>query len=163
MLRRFSILLSIIISSLIINADEKKLTIGVTDSPPFIIIDDGKISGVTIDLWNSISDSLNIDYDFVIAENDKVITNITEGKINISIAPMMVSSAFGSSTFFTQPFYISNICVAIEDHYESGFVTEYLFFFFLKNYRVAYVNKFYHRNIDLACREKRQSCFLEED
>lgn len=123
MLRRFLILLSIIISSLIINADEKKLTIGVTDSPPFIIIDDGKIRGLTIDLWNSISDSLNIDYDFVIADNDKVITNITEGKINISIAPMMVSSAFGSSTFFTQPFYISNICVAIEDHYESGFVT----------------------------------------
>ena len=123
MLRRFFIFITIIISTHILNADEKKLSIGVTDSPPFIIIDNDKISGLTIDLWNSISDSLNIDYDFVMADNDKVMANVKEGEINISIAPMMVSSAFGNSTFFTQPFYISNICVAVEDHHESGFVT----------------------------------------
>ena len=123
MLRRFFIFITIIISTHILNADEKKLTIGVTDSPPFIIIDDNKITGLTIDLWNSISDSLNIDYDFVMAANDKVMANISEGEINISIAPMMVSSAFSNNTFFTQPFYITNLCVAVEDHYESGFVT----------------------------------------
>lgn len=123
MLRRFFIFIIIISSSHILNADEKKFIIGVTDSPPFIIIDNNKITGLTIDLWNSISDSLNIDYDFMMSDIDKVMTNISEGEINISIAPMMVSSAFSNNTFFTQPFYITNLCVAVEDHYESGFVT----------------------------------------
>ena len=83
MLRRFFIFITIIISTHILNADEKKLSIGVTDSPPFIIIDNDKISGLTIDLWNSISDSLNIDYDFVIADND----NVLAGSIFGSLAP----------------------------------------------------------------------------
>ena len=122
MLRRFFISIILVFSSLILLADEERLTIGVTNTPPFIIIDDGKISGLTIDLWNNISDSLNIDYDFVTTENDKVMANISEGEINISIAPMTINSGFANNTFFSQPFYITNLCVALESHYESGLV-----------------------------------------
>ena len=123
MLKRFLLLISIIFSCHLLHAEGEELSVGVTDSPPFIIIEDGEISGLTIDLWDNISDSLNMKYHFVMTEYDNVATNISEGEINISIAPMAVSSGQASSTFFSQPFYITTMCVAVENHYESGFVT----------------------------------------
>ena len=94
-----------------------------TNSPPFIIIEGDNISGLTIDLWSVISDSLNTNYHFVKTDYENVVTNISEGDISISIAPMAISSAHADSTFFTQPFYITSMCVAVENHDESGFVT----------------------------------------
>lgn len=101
----------------------ENLTVGVTNAPPFIIIDNDNISGLTIDLWDNISDSLNVDYQFVETDVDNVVTNIKEGEINISIAPMAVNSTHAEMNFYSQPFYITTMCVAIENHYESGFVT----------------------------------------
>ena len=123
MLRRFFILINLIFISFYMNANEDKLTVGVTDSPPFIIIEDDEITGLTIDLWNNISDSLKVDYHFVETDIENVVTSISEGEINISIAPMAVSSSHAETTFYSQPFYITTMCVAIENHYESGFVT----------------------------------------
>ena len=105
------------------HGSEEELTVGVTDAPPFIIIEGEKISGLTIDLWDNISDSLDVDYHFIETEFENVATNISEGEINISIAPMAVSSEHAESTFYSQPFYITTMCVAVENHYESGFVT----------------------------------------
>lgn len=124
MLKRLFLLI-ILLSSLssLRSEEEETLSVGVTNSPPFIIIEDDEITGLTIDLWNVISDSLDIKYSFVRTDYEKVITNISEGEINISIAPMAVSSSHADSTFYTQPFYITSMCVAIENHYESGFVT----------------------------------------
>ena len=123
MLRRFFILINLIFISFYMNANEDILTVGVTDSPPFIIIEDDEITGLTIDLWNNISDSLKVDYHFVETDIENVVTSISEGEINISIAPMAVSSSHAETTFYSQPFYITTMCVAIENHYESGFVT----------------------------------------
>lgn len=123
MLKRFFILIIIVFLSHLLRAEGEELSVGVTDSPPFIIIEDDDITGLTIDLWNVISDSLDIDYHFVKTDVNNVMTNIYEGEVNISIAPMAISSAHADSTFFSQPFYITTMCVAVENHYESGFVT----------------------------------------
>ena len=123
MLKRL-ILLTILLSHITtLRSEEETLSVGVTNSPPFIIIEDDEITGLTIDLWNVISDSLDIDYHFVKTDINDVVTNIYEGEVNISIAPMAISSAHADSTFYTQPFYITTMCVAVENHYESGFVT----------------------------------------
>ena len=123
MLRRLILLIIIIISAVSLKAEGEELSVGVTNSPPFIIIENDEISGITIDLWNVISDSLNVNYHFVQTDYEKVVTNISEGEINISIAPMAINSSHADSTFYTQPFYITSMCVAVENHYESGFVT----------------------------------------
>ncbi|MBR4156897.1 MAG: transporter substrate-binding domain-containing protein [Bacteroidales bacterium] len=123
MLKRFFILIIIISSCFSLRAEGEELSVGVTNSPPFIIIEDDEITGLTIDLWSVISDSMNIDYHFVQNDFNDVMTNIYEGEVNISIAPMAINSSHADSTFFSQPFYITSMCVAVENHYESGFVT----------------------------------------
>ena len=122
MLRRLFLLIQVMFVSFLLCGKED-ITVGVTNAPPFIIIDDDEISGLTIDLWDYISDSLEIGYHYVKTDIDNVATNISEGEINISIAPMAVSSEHANTTFFSQPFYITTMCVAVENHYESGFVT----------------------------------------
>ena len=121
MVKRYLILIFLIVSFIYLKGDE--LTVGVTDAPPFIIIEDDKISGLTIDLWDNISDSLDVNYHFVETDYENVVTNISEGEINISIAPMAVNSSHAEVAFYSQPFYITTMCVAVENHYESGFVT----------------------------------------
>ena len=123
MLKRLILLIILLSHISILRSEEETLSVGVTNSPPFIIIEDDEITGLTIDLWNVISDSLDIDYHFVKTDVNDVMTNIYEGEVNISIAPMAISSAHADSTFYTQPFYITTMCVAVENHYESGFVT----------------------------------------
>lgn len=103
--------------------NEETLVVGITNAPPFIIIDDDNVTGLTIDLWDNISDSLDLDYQFVETEYEKVAANISQGEINISIAPMAVNSEHAETMFYSQPFYITTMCVAVENHYESGFVT----------------------------------------
>ena len=123
MLKRLFLLILLSSLSSLRSEEEKTLSVGVTNSPPFIIIENDEITGLTIDLWNVISDSLDIDYSYVRTDYEKVVTNISEGEINISIAPMAISSSHVDSTFLTQPFYITSMCVAVENHNESGFVT----------------------------------------
>lgn len=123
MLKRLIILILVLHISFLLYGDENELTVGVTDAPPFIIMEGDRITGLTVDLWDCISDSLDVDYHFVETEYDNVATNISEGEINISIAPMAVSSEHAETTFFSQPFYITTMCVAVENHYESGFLT----------------------------------------
>ena len=123
MLKRLILLILLLSHILILRSEEETLSVGVTNSPPFIIIEDDDITGLTIDLWSVISDSLDIEYHFVKTDIDNVVTNIYEGEVNISISPMAISSAHADSTFYTQPFYITSMCVAVENHYESGFVT----------------------------------------
>ena len=123
MLKRLFISVILLSHILILRSEEETLSVGVTNSPPFIIIENDEITGLTIDLWSVISDSLDIDYHFVKTDVNDVMTNIYEGEVNISIAPMAISSAHADSTFYTQPFYITTMCVAVENHYESGFVT----------------------------------------
>ena len=71
MLRRLILLITIVISAISLKAEGEELSVGVTDSPPFIIIDNDDISGLTIDLWNVISDSLNVNYHFVQTDYEK--------------------------------------------------------------------------------------------
>ena len=63
MLRRLFLLIQVMFVSTLLCGKEE-ITVGVTNAPPFIIIDDDEISGLTIDLWDNISDSLDIDYCF---------------------------------------------------------------------------------------------------
>ncbi len=45
--------------------EKKEIVVGIKNSPPFIIKNsENNYSGLSIDLWNRIADSLNIKYKF---------------------------------------------------------------------------------------------------
>jgi len=92
----------------------KKLRIGIRESPPFIIIDNGKISGVSIDLWNKIADELHLKYELVEFQYiDQLLKAMKDREIDLSISPLTVTSERLKNFEFSQPFYSSSFSVAI--------------------------------------------------
>jgi len=114
MLRRVLFILVILISVSQLFAIEpfeiKSLRVGVAYSPPYLIRDEGHLSGVCIDLWRLMCDTLNQSYEIVVYEDhDSLISDLRSGKIDLSICPYTATTERLKDFRMTIPFYISNM------------------------------------------------------
>ena len=99
--------------------DNNEITVGIKNSPPFIIKNsENSFSGLSIDLWNKIADSLNIKYKFKEYTLQGLITALENNKIDLCINPLTVTSNRVQKIDFTQPFFITNLAIATRP--ESG-------------------------------------------
>jgi ABC-type amino acid transport substrate-binding protein len=72
---------------------EKKVKVGVTLIPPYIFSVDGAYSGVCVDLWRMISDSLKLNSHFVYYPSAQVLLDdLKKGEIDVSICPQTITS-----------------------------------------------------------------------
>ena len=91
-------------------AESERLRVGVVVSAPYIINENGKISGVCMDLWRLVSDTLNFDYDLVYYQShDSLLNDLRTGKIDLSICPYTATTDRLLHFRLTIPFYISNM------------------------------------------------------
>ena len=98
---------------------DNEITVGIKISPPFIIKNSGNnYSGISIDLWEKIADSLNIKYKFKEYNLTGLISALEKNKIDLCINPLTVTSRRVKKIDFTQPFYITNLAIATKP--ESG-------------------------------------------
>ena len=91
----------------------EKLQIGITETPPFIVEDNGKYSGLSISSWEMVNDKLKADYEFrtypsLVALLDAVET----GEVDFSINPVTVTDLRMQRMDFSQPYFISFTGVA---------------------------------------------------
>ena len=116
-MRTLSFIIFIIISfTQTISPQEKKndeIIVGIKNSPPFIIKNpDNSFSGLSIDLWDNIADSLNLKYQFKEYDLSGLISALEQGKVDLCINPLTVTSSRVEKIDFTQPFYITNLAIA---------------------------------------------------
>ncbi len=96
--------------SLSASAQEPKLRVGVAGSPPFVIKDEKKIKGISIDLWKEIVLSEGFNYELIPQENVAAGLNaVAEGKLDILIGPISVTPQRlkREKIEFTRPYFIS--------------------------------------------------------
>jgi len=117
-MKRFS-LVSILTLLFVFTAVSKKteheapLRIGVTFSPPYVFLENGRLSGVSVDLWRIISDTLGLDYKIQYYQTtDSIMEDLNTGKIDLSICPFTVTNERLKKYKITLPFYISNMGIA---------------------------------------------------
>jgi len=92
---------------------ERKLRIGITYAPPYIITDKGIITGVCVDLWRLISDSLKIPYEYKFYNSsDTLLKDLGKGVIDLTILPLTATGDRLGKFRLTIPFYISNMGIA---------------------------------------------------
>ena len=92
-----------------------KLIVGYKITPPFVIKDKGNLSGVSIDLWETIAHELGYIFEYreyKSSEIEKLLSDVENGVIDISINPTTVTSERIKRVDFTQPFYMSSLAVA---------------------------------------------------
>lgn len=99
------------------------LMIGIKVSPPFVIQDlDGSYRGLSVALWEGINAELQLPYRYVeYSDEIGIIRALDYGDIDLSINPLTNSPQRMGKFEVTQPFYISNIGVAITTSSQSQF------------------------------------------
>lgn len=101
---------------------QEPLRVGVHESPPFVMIEDGAYSGLAIDLWELAAEELAVE--FVYEEFDTVRSMIdatTQSDIDVAVTNLTVTEARAESIDFTQPWYDSGLRIMVNDDNGSSF------------------------------------------
>ena len=93
------------------------LRVGVYHSPPFVIFnEDQEIEGVSAWLWDRLDQEIDFPYKLIRYEQDEplkhLLDDLKEGKIDLSINPITITSERFEAIDFTFPFYIGNLTIA---------------------------------------------------
>lgn len=100
----------------------RKLIVATKEAPPFAIKDDdGRWSGVSIDLWRDIADELKFDYelrgmDFV----DDVLGSLQDDSCDVAVAALTITNQRERVMDFTHPFYTSGLGIAVAPEETAG-------------------------------------------
>lgn len=90
-----------------------KYVIGITQTPPFVMMENGKWSGLSISSWELVNRELEKDYEFrEYPDLNSLLTAIEEGEIDFSINPITVTDQRMKKMDFSQPYFISHTAIA---------------------------------------------------
>ncbi len=99
---------------------DRTIIVGVKHSPPFMIKSErGFQSGVSHDLWEDIAEDLDLNYEYKEYDLVGLLNAVEKGEIDICINPLTVTSERLQRMDFSQPFYTSNLAIAVPYESES--------------------------------------------
>lgn len=106
------------VSSFIFSQDEqtgKELKVALRSSPPFVMKAEGSYVGVSVELWEDIAPSLNLDFEYVeYSDLGLMLDDIENEKVDLCINPLTVTSDRLTHFSFTQPYFISGMAIAVK-------------------------------------------------
>jgi polar amino acid transport system substrate-binding protein len=90
------------------------LIVGTKEAPPFAMKGpDGKWTGISIDLWQDLAAQLKLRYEFREMDLDHLLSGVTNGTLDASVAAVTVTSDRERVMDFTHPFYITGLGIAV--------------------------------------------------
>ncbi|PTX43144.1 amino acid ABC transporter substrate-binding protein (PAAT family) [Christiangramia gaetbulicola] len=90
----------------------KKLIIGVTETPPFVEKRPNGYSGLSITSWKMVNEQLQASYEFKEYDNlESLLNGIENGEVDLSINPITVTDNRMRRMEFSQPYFISHTSV----------------------------------------------------
>lgn len=91
----------------------RKLVIGVTEAPPFVIKKNGSYQGLSISSWNLVNEKLNAEFEFKYYKDlNSLLQGIENKEVDLSINPITVTDLRMKRMDFSQPYFISHTAVA---------------------------------------------------
>lgn len=96
------------------NLKNEKLLIGIKESPPFVMKTDSGFSGISVELWGKIAENLGVDYEYRIYDLGQLLQAIENGEVDLSINPLTVTSNRLKRFYFSQPYFISHLAIAVK-------------------------------------------------
>ena len=109
--------------------EKEKVIVGIKDSPPFVMKStNGDYTGLCVELWEEIAQKVHKEYEFRYYEDlTQLLQAIEDNEVDLSINPLTVTSDRLKRFSFSQPFFISNLAIAVRTNSESNLMA------FLKN------------------------------
>ncbi len=91
----------------------KKLVIGITETPPFIVEEGGEFSGLSISSWELVNESLELEYEYKTYPSLVSLMGAVENnEVDLSINPVTVTNSRMKRLDFSQPYFISYTGIA---------------------------------------------------
>ena len=88
------------------------LRIGTKKAEPFVIKNQNGWTGITIELWKEIADSLNVKYSFTEYNLSGLLNAVKNGEIDIAVAPLTITAEREKNFDFSHPYFITGLGIA---------------------------------------------------
>ncbi len=106
------------------DAQARRLKIGVKSSPPFVMLDSSELYGLSVDLWEWIAPQINADYEYIRYDDlGELLRAIEHREVDLCINPLTVTSERLQEFGFSQPYFISNMAIAVRKKEENSIMT----------------------------------------
>jgi len=90
------------------------LVVGTKIARPFVMTGaDGKLTGLTVELWEKIAADLGIAYDYKDYDLDELLLAVAEGEVDIAVAALTITEARKVEMAFTEPYFVTGWSVAV--------------------------------------------------
>jgi len=104
-------------------AQNKKIIVGTKVAEPFVIINEaGKWSGISFDLWNKISEELNVDFEIKQFDLEGLTNAVKKGEIDIAVSPLTITSEREKDFDFTHSYFSTGLSIAVSNDTNNDFV-----------------------------------------
>lgn len=92
---------------------DKKVIIGLTETPPFVVTDNDSYSGLSIASWEMVNQQLSLDYEYKnYPDLTALLQAVENGEVDFSINPVTVTDLRMERVNFSQPYFISHTAIA---------------------------------------------------
>jgi polar amino acid transport system substrate-binding protein len=98
-----------------------KLIVAVMVAPPYSMQEeDGRWSGITVDLWKEIARIIDVDYEFKEVDMKGLLSGLENGTIDVGATPLSVTAAREEKFDFTDAYFPSTGAVAVNADQQSN-------------------------------------------
>lgn len=98
----------------------QKYVIGIKEAPPFAIKNpDGSWTGISVNLWESISAKLKISFRWEERDLQGLVKGVQDGSLDAAIAAISITRDREELVDFTHPYYVTSLGIAVR-HKEEG-------------------------------------------
>ena len=95
-------------------AQSEKLRVGIAGSPPFVVKQGNRIEGISLEVWEEIAQTANLDYTLIPQENvEASLDALARGELDVAIGPIGITPKRLEKVTFTQPFFLAQIGVLL--------------------------------------------------
>lgn len=91
-------------------AQARKLKVGITGSPPFVIQENNSFQGISLDVWRQVAEDNELVYDLVPQSSPEAgIAAVDQGQIDVLVGPISITPRRLAmpGVDFTQPYYLA--------------------------------------------------------
>lgn len=99
-----------------------RLTVGVYESPPFVMKDGERFTGMSIDLWERIAGDLDLEADYVELDTLRELVDATAtGLVDIAVTNLTVTRDRAERVDFTHPWFDAGLRILVNEDRTAGF------------------------------------------
>lgn len=100
----------------------RDLKVGVFVSPPFVMRDGDGFTGMAIDIWEPIAETLGLSYTYEPFSNFRNMINATAaGDVDVGVTNITITRARAERLDFTQPWFDSGLRIMVNENATVGF------------------------------------------